>query len=61
VHSDLITKWVGRTSLKMTSKYKHFSAKHRKDVISKLGSIASQGLCWTHLDHLDPTLNVASR
>jgi len=41
VHSDLITKWVGHTSLKMTSKYTHFSAKHRKDVISKLGSIAS--------------------
>ena len=41
VHGDLITKWVGHTSLKMTSKYTHFSAKHRKDVISKLGSIAS--------------------
>lgn len=41
VHGDLITKWVGHTSLKMTSKYTHFTAKHRKDVISKLGSIAS--------------------
>jgi hypothetical protein len=37
VHSDLITKWVGGTSLKMTSKYKHFSAKHRKDVMQQVG------------------------
>lgn len=41
VHGDLITKWVGHTSLKMTSKYTHFSAKHRKEVVAKLGAIAS--------------------
>jgi integrase len=41
VHGDLITKWVGHGSLKMTSKYTHFSAKHRKEVVAKLGAIAS--------------------
>ena len=41
VHGDLITKWVGHTSLKMTSKYTHFSAKHRKEAVAKLGAIAS--------------------
>jgi integrase len=41
VHGDLITKWVGHTSLKRTSKYTHFSAKHRKEAVAKLGAIAS--------------------
>jgi integrase len=41
VHGDLITKWVGHASLKMTSKYTRFSAKHRKEVVAKLGAIAS--------------------
>ena len=41
VHGDLITKWVGHTSLKMTSEYTHFSAKHRKEVVAKLGAIGS--------------------
>ncbi len=35
------TKWVSHTSLKMTSKYTHFSAKRRKEVVAKLGAIAS--------------------
>jgi integrase len=39
VHGDLIKKWVGHTSLKMTSRYTHFSAKHRKDEVKRLGSI----------------------
>jgi hypothetical protein len=50
VQSDLITKWVGYTSLKMISKYTHFSADHpeapapfswRKEVVARLGAIAS--------------------
>jgi integrase len=41
LHGDLITKWLGHTSLKMTSKYTHFSAKHRKEVVAKLGAITS--------------------
>jgi integrase len=40
VHGDLIKKWVGHTSLKMTSRYTHFSTKHRKDEVKRLRSIA---------------------
>ena len=39
VHGDLIKKWVGHTSLRMTSRYTHFSMKHRKDAVKRLGSV----------------------
>jgi integrase len=40
LHGDLIKKWVGHTSLKMTSRYTHFSMKHRKDEVKRLGTIS---------------------
>ena len=39
VTGDLIKKWVGHTSLKTTSKYTHFPAEYRQEVVSKLTKI----------------------
>lgn len=36
VPGDLIMKWVGHTSLKITSVYTHFSDQFRKEIVSKL-------------------------
>jgi integrase len=36
VPGDLIVKWVGHTSLKMTSVYTHFSDQFRKETVSRL-------------------------